>query len=279
MPTFDTPAPIPVTIEVVVADVRIIAGDRTDTVVEVRPTDTSHEPDVKAANQTRVDFEGGRLRVKTPKLHNLFGRTGSIDLTIELPAGSDVHATASVADFHCRGRLGESWFATSTGHILLDHTGALYAKTSGGDITVDRADGNADVSTGTGAIRVREITGSAVIKNSNGDSWVGEITGDLRMNAANGDLSVDHAHTAVEAKTANGDVRLNEVVRGSIGLGTSCGELLVGIREGTAAWLDVSTQFGTVRNCLDNADGPASTDETVEVRARNSYGDIVIRRS
>ena len=39
MPTFDTPEPISVSLELGVGDIRIVAGDRTDTVVEVRPTD------------------------------------------------------------------------------------------------------------------------------------------------------------------------------------------------------------------------------------------------
>jgi hypothetical protein len=44
MPTFDTPEPIAVTIELVVSYVRITASDRTDTVVEVRPSDGSTRP-------------------------------------------------------------------------------------------------------------------------------------------------------------------------------------------------------------------------------------------
>jgi hypothetical protein len=57
------------------------------------------------------------------------------------------------------------------------------------------------------------------------------------------------------------------------------GQIEVGIHEGTAARLDVSTQFGRVRNDLDIADRPASTDETVDIQARTSYGDVVIRRA
>jgi hypothetical protein len=57
------------------------------------------------------------------------------------------------------------------------------------------------------------------------------------------------------------------------------GELEVGIREGTAALLDVRSQYGNVRNFLTASDGPKASDQTVEVRARTSYGDIVIRRS
>jgi hypothetical protein len=62
-------------------------------------------------------------------------------------------------------------------------------------------------------------------------------------------------------------------------LGTAYGELEVGIREGTAALLDVRSQFGSVRNSLTASDGPQPSDQRVEVRARTSFGDIVIRRS
>jgi DUF4097 and DUF4098 domain-containing protein YvlB len=281
MPTFDTPEPISVTIDLVVGDARITASDRDDTVVEVRPSDGSHEPDVRAAEQTRVEYTAGRLLVKAPKQRGLglFGKVGSIDVTIELPAGSRIQGDASVAAFRCVGRLGECRVKTATGDIQLDHTGMLDVNTGGGAIVVDRVVGHAEVNTGSGRVRLREIDGTAVIKNSNGDSWVGEIAGDLRVNAANGDISVDHANAGVTANTANGDVRIGGVARGSAALKTACGEIEIGIHAGTAARLDVYTQFGRVRNHMDTADSPKPSDETVEVRARTSYGDIVIRRS
>jgi DUF4097 and DUF4098 domain-containing protein YvlB len=144
---------------------------------------------------------------------------------------------------------------------------------------VDRAEGPAEISTGSGRIRLGQIDGPAVIKNSNGDSWIGEVTGDLRVNAANGDISVGHADAGVTASTANGDVRVGEVMRGSATLKTGFGEIEVGIHDGTAARLDVHTQFGQIHNQMDTSDGPGPSDQTVEVRARTSYGDIVIRRS
>ena len=104
--------------------------------------------------------------------------------------------------------------------------------------------GHAEVTAGSGDVRVREIDGTAVIKNSNGDTWIGAVTGDLRVNAANGNIAVDVAHGGVDAKTANGDVRLGEVVRGSVVLETALGDLEVGIREGTAAWLEVNATAG-----------------------------------
>ena len=67
-------------------------------------------------------------------------------------------------------------------------------------------------------------------------------------------------------------------MRGSVVLETQIGDLEVGIREGTAAWLDVSARAGKVHNALDAADAPEASAETVEVRARTSVGDVVIRR-
>ena len=72
---------------------------------------------------------------------------------------------------------------------------------------------------------------------------------------------------------------VGEVVRGSVSIKTACGELEVGIKSGTTALLDVHTQFGSVRNRIEACDAPTQHDETVEVRARTSYGDIVIHRS
>ena len=57
------------------------------------------------------------------------------------------------------------------------------------------------------------------------------------------------------------------------------GDLEIGIAEGTAAWLEVNTGFGQVRNLLDNTTRPKESDQTVEVRARTSFGGITIRRS
>ncbi|MDQ3352520.1 MAG: DUF4097 family beta strand repeat-containing protein [Actinomycetota bacterium] len=279
MPTFDTPEPISVTIDLAIGHIRITASDRADTIVDVRPSDAATAADVKAMKQTHVEYAGGRLRVKGPKPSGLFGKVGSIDLTIELPEGSHVRGDASIGDFVGEGRLGECRLVTSTGHIRLDHTAGLHLSTSGGDIIVDRAVGHTAVSTGTGVVRIRDVDGSAVIKNSNGASWVGQATGDLRLNAANGDISVDSAHADVVAKTANGSIRINEVVRGTVVLDTALGRVEVGIRAGTAAWLDVNSKFGVVRNSMDTSGSPGPSDETVEVRARTSYGDIVIRRS
>ena len=280
MPTFDTPEPISATIDLAVGDVRISAGARLTTVVEVQPSDPSSDEDVKAAELTRVEYANDRLLVRAPKLRSWLSRSGgpSIDVTIELPAGSRVHGKLGMGDLHGDGPLGDCRITTGLGRIQLDSADALNLKSGAGDITVARATGHAEVMASSGEVRLGELDRSAVIKNSNGDTWVGVAAGDLRLNAANGNIAVEVAHAGVVAKSANGDVRLGEVVRGSVVLETKIGDLEVGVREGTAAWLDVNARFGHLHNSLEAAEAPEASAETVEVRARTSVGEIVIRR-
>jgi Putative adhesin len=280
MPTFDTPAPISATLDVVVGDVRISAGDGGATVVDVRPSDPANDEDVKAAQRTRVEYANDELLVKAPKLRSWMpgNAGGSIDVTIELPAGSHVHGAGQLTDFRCAGRLGDCRIKTGIGHIQLDRADTPRLRSGAGDIIMDRATGHAEVTAGSGDVRVRELDAGAVVKNSNGDTWVGTVRGDLRVRAANGSIAIDRAHDTVAAKSANGDVRLGEAVRGSVVLETQLGDVEVGIREGTAAWLDVSASAGKVHNALEAAETPGSTAETVEVRARTTVGEITIRR-
>jgi Putative adhesin len=280
MPTFDTPEPITAVLDVVLADVRIGAGDRGTTTVEVHPSDAADAEDVRAAELTRVEYADRRLVVRAPKLRSWLNRGGggSIDVTIELPAGSHVQGAGSAADFRCDGPLGDCRIKIGLGAVHVGDAATLSLKSGSGDIEVEHVGGHADVITGSGDVRLRDLGATAVVKNSNGDTWIGEAAGDLRVSAANGSIAVGRPHASVVAKSANGDVRLAEVERGSVVLETHVGDLEVGIREGTAAWLDVSAAAGKLHNALEAADAPTAATETVEVRARTSLGDIVIRR-
>lgn len=279
MPEFATPEPIAVTLDVTAGHVMIRASDRADTAVEVRPADASRDVDVQAAENTQVEYANGQLSVKSPRnrFRTLFGRTPSIEVTIDLPSDSRVDAKGW-ADYQAQGRLGESVFETAVGSIRLDQTGRLKLRTAAGNVSVGRSNGPIDVSTSSGKVWIGEIDGEAVVKSANGEITVGDVTGDVRLTTANGDITVYRALAAVNAKTANGSVRIGEVVRGSVLLETGFGDVELGVREGTAAWLDVSSDHGSVRSELEASDHPGKSDDTVEVRGRTAYGDIVIRR-
>jgi hypothetical protein len=282
MPTFDTPHPILVTLDIGVGDVRIAASERTDTTVEVRPSNASKQADVTAAEQTRVEYEDGRLLIKAPKGWRSYMPRGggeSIDLQIELPAGSQVRGEAGVAALRCTGPLGECHYNTGVGDVHVEEARPVHLTTGVGDVAVDRAFGHAQISTGSGSVQIGAVEGTATIKGANGSTWVGDVSRDLRVIAANGSISVDHSHGTVVARTANGDVSLGEVEGGTVVAQTAMGRLDIGIRQGVAAWLDLDTKFGKVHNDLEATTRPQPGEQSVEVRARSSFGDITIHRA
>lgn len=280
MPTFDTPTPISATVDLVVGDVQLTATDRTDTHVEVRPSNAATEADVRAAEQTRVEYADGRLVVRSPRQRGfgLFGKPGSVDVTIGLPTGSHLHGDASVAAFRGSGRLGSCRVRIATGDIQLEQTADVDLDTSAGGVRVGQVAGAARISTGSGRIQVQQVDGDAVVKNSNGDSWLGTVTGEVRVKAANGETTVDRAHGPVTATAANGDIRIGEVSAGTVSVRTAAGGLDIGVRSGTAALLDLHTQLGRVDNHLEAYEPPGEPEGAVRVTARTSFGDIVIRR-
>ncbi|MEU6236305.1 DUF4097 family beta strand repeat-containing protein [Kitasatospora sp. NPDC047058] len=279
MPSFDTPEPISVTAHVEAGSIRFTAVDRPDTVVGVQPREPKKDQDVRAAEQTEVAYAGGVLSIRTPKPRYLVGRTGTVDVTVELPTGSHVDVTGAWAQVLGEGRLGEVRVKTSTGDARLDTTGPLKLTASHGSITVDRVEGPAEITTSSGSLRIGTLGGDAVLKNSHGTTTVGTAAGELRVSGANGDIEIRRAEASVAATTAHGTLRVGDVVRGSVQLETSYGAIEVGVRQGTAAWLDVSSTAGQVRNTLTTWEAPEETEETVEVRARTRYGNIDILRA
>jgi hypothetical protein len=280
MPAFETPQPIAVTVELFLGHVEIIASDRTDTVVEVRPSDGAKKDDVRAAQETEVDFAAGNLTVKAPtwwtKMNILFGANPSIDVTIEVPTGSRLHGSAHMCGFLVTGKLGQCELKCHVGNLQLDEVGPLKLQTSAGNVTVDQVMGGANITT-NGIVRVREINGSAVVKNTHGDSTIHEVAGDLQVNAAHGNITVERPRGSVTAKTANGSIRVGDAARGTLRLETATGELEVGIHPGSAAYLDVHTKSGALQNLMESAGQPTQGEETVHVYARNSFGNIIIR--
>jgi len=283
MPTFDTPAPISVSVEIRgFGDIRIVAADRADTEVEVRPHDSTKKSDVHGAAQTRVEYQSGRLTVRGPRVSWMYlplgGGPEGIDIRIELPSGSSLEAEVGMGTVRGSGRLGECHVKTGIGEIQLDQTGPVRLGTGMGDITVGGAAGEATIRTGTGTIRIDSIAGPAEIRNSNGDTWIGEVTGDLLTRASNGGISVDRAAASVTAKTACGSVRLFEVAHGSVVADSAAGKLEVGVRAGVVAWLDLHAHHGRVHNELVAAQTPEPGEGKVEIRAHTGHGDITVRR-
>lgn len=284
---FNTPSPIAVTLDLYVADVHIVASDRTDTIVEVRPSDPGKPADVKAAENTRVEYDDATraLSVITRKPRNRFVNFSkhpeSIDVVIQLPTDSDVRGEAGVGDYRTEGVLGAVALKTDFGAIRIGETGTLNIRTGLGEITVDGASGSAEVHSGSGEIRIGAVDGTADVSTGNGTIRIGVVTGPANVKVSNGALSVDRALSDITASSSNGEVRIGEVVRGKVNATSKNGRVDVGVREGSAAWLELNTAVGRVYNELASSDAPAAGEpvDKVEVHASTTLGDVVVRRA
>jgi hypothetical protein len=263
MTTFDTPRPVSARIDLGGGSVRVRAGERADTVVTVRPSNLASRADVQAAEQTRVDLTGDTLRIASPRRPRLlfFAGSASVEIDVELPAGSALEVDSAAGDVECTGPLGDVRIACRYGDVRVDRARSVRATTSAGDVSVGTVDDKVEATTAYGGVRV------------------GDAGGDLRLDTSCGDVSVERARGSVDARTRYGQVTVGSVERGAVALETAYGSVEAGVRDGTAAWLDLHSACGRVRNQLTASEEPEGSDRTVEIRARTSYGDVLVRRA
>jgi DUF4097 and DUF4098 domain-containing protein YvlB len=179
MQKFDTPAAISAVLDIPAGRIQVIAADRADTTVEVRPANASKGRDVKAAEQTKVEFGDGVLRIKAPAEKNqILGASGSIEVTVQLPAGSRIDAKAAAAEFRGVGRLGDVACEGAHGAVKIDEAASVRVAAYAGDVTVGRLTGPAEISTQKGGIHIAEATsGTVVLRTQMGDVTVGAAHG------------------------------------------------------------------------------------------------------
>jgi len=282
MPTYTTPSPIDLAINVQVGWIEVIASNRADTVVTVSPTNSAKAVDRRGVEDTKVDFDGQRLTITGPRPRISWigpGPADSVDVVVELPTGSRLTAEIAVGNLRSVGRLGATRIKSSTGVVDVDTTGDLWLRASHGNATVGSAEGGIEITADHGQIRIGKVTGDAILKASHGSVLVGESGGDLEAKLSYGDLEITRALASVEAKTAYGAILLHEVSSGSIQVESGFGQVTIGVRDGVPAWLDLSSKDGHVRNQLDGDRAPTESEQTVAVRARTQWGDITIQRA
>ena len=262
MPTFDTPQPITARIESAAGHVRLTASDRSDTVVQVRPSDASHAADVRAAERTRVDLMGDTLNVSVGRWGPFGARTGAVEITVELPSRSRLDISVASAYVQADGDYASCRLASASGDLNVAHVeGHIEADTASGRIAVDAARGNGSIST------------------ASGDATIGELEGDLKFDAASGRLSVERLRGSLRARTASGRIAVATGFHGEISVRTASGDVGVGVAAGTAARLDIITGSGVVTQDMRPSDAPAEGDAALVVNVRTASGDVAVRRT
>ncbi|MDX2733672.1 DUF4097 family beta strand repeat-containing protein [Streptomyces sp. PA03-2a] len=215
MQKFDTLAPISAVLVIPAGRIQVIAADRADTVVEVRPVNASKSRDVKAAEQTTTEYVGGVLRVEVPVKNQYLGPSGAVEVTVQLPAGSRIEAKAAGTEFRAVGRLGDIVFDGAYHQIKIDEAAGVRLSAVDGDVEVGRLGGPAEISTARGDIRIAEaVHGKVVLSTQSGDISVAAAAGvsaSLDAGTSYGRVSNDlkndgTAELAIHATTSQGDI-------------------------------------------------------------------------
>ncbi|RPF41773.1 putative adhesin [Streptomyces sp. Ag109_G2-6] len=179
MQKFAATAPVSAVLDIPAGLVQLIAADRSDATVEVRPANPAKSRDVKAAEQITVDFREGVLRVAAaPAKNRLLGHSGAVEVTVQLPAGSRVEAKAAAADLRGVGRLGAVVFEGAQAQVKLDEAASARVTVQAGDVVLGRLNGPAEISTQKGDITVAEAAkGAVTLTTQHGDITIGAARG------------------------------------------------------------------------------------------------------
>ncbi|QLQ35594.1 DUF4097 family beta strand repeat-containing protein [Micromonospora robiginosa] len=216
MQTFTTPAPISAVLDVPAGRIQVIAADRADTTVEVRPADAARDRDTRTAAQAVVGYADGVLRVRIPAATNrLVGAAGSVEVTVRLPAGSRVQVTSGAAEVRGVGRLGDVTVDGAYRQVKIDEAASARLTATDGDIEIGRLTGAAEISTARGDIRIAEaVRGTLVLRTRSGDITVAAAGGV----PATLDAGTDHGRVSnalrndgapvldIRATTSHGDI-------------------------------------------------------------------------
>ncbi|MEU7612428.1 DUF4097 family beta strand repeat-containing protein [Micromonospora sp. NPDC049204] len=216
MKTFDTPAPISAILNIPAGRIQLIAADRVDTTVEILPTDPAKSRDTRAAEQATVTYADGVLRITAAAPSNsLIGPSGSLEVTVQLPAGSHVEARTASAELRGVGRLGDIAFEGAYRQIKIDEAASVRLTAIDGDVEVGRLNGPAEISTARGDIRIAEaVRGSVVLTTQSGDISIAAAAGvSAALDAGTGHGRVSNAlrndgTTALDIRaiTSRGDI-------------------------------------------------------------------------
>lgn len=217
----------------------------------------SADPDLLEAATIR--HESDTLRIWFPD--QLF-RTPTAHIRIGVPAGTGLTARTGSADVTASAPLGRCRITTGSGEVNLAEAEDL------------------DLTSGSGSVSIGVLSGSgARVTSGSGDIVMGDTRCPLVAKSGSGDLLVRTLRSAeLRASSGSGDIAVPSTT-GSVDLRTASGSLTIGVADGLAAWLDLSSTSGSVRVAMDACSPPAEGEPYVFVRGRTASGEIAVYRA
>jgi DUF4097 and DUF4098 domain-containing protein YvlB len=278
MHQFETPGQTTLVVRTAAGHVTIAAGDTDTTTVELTPLNAAGE---EAVAQAKIEQSRNTVVVYLPKRASGLLRQGaSVGIEITCPHGVALDVKAESSDIRATGQFTEASCATGSGDIDVQTvTGSAKLKSGSGEVTVGEVGNALAASTGSGNVNVERSARSTTVNVGSGDISIGELTGDVVTKTGSGDVEVGRLTGNLLTKTGSGDLTVRRASTGAVRANGGSGNITIGVEEGTAAWLDVSTLSGRVSQELGESDAPGNGQHRVEITAHTVSGDLRIHRA
>jgi hypothetical protein len=277
--SFDTPGPIHLRVDLPAGRILVDATDTKVTTVEL----AAIHGDSRALQwiaDAQIEQRGDEIvvRILQPWI-GMIGMGGAIAATIRAPADSALNLRTGSAHIEAIGRFGEVKAMTGSGDVRLGEVGDADVRTGSGDIAIESAVGHLEAHSGSGNVSIGKLGGEGRVNTGSGNVGIDRVEGDARVNSGSGNIHVAQAGESLHAFSASGRVVVSRADHGRVRAKTVSGKVSVGVANGAAAWLDISSVSGRVNSQLENTSEPASGDRKVELRITTGSGNVEVQRA
>lgn len=278
--SFETPQPAKLRISLPCGRITVAASETAVTRIDLAaPNGDANARDWIA--QADIVQLGDEITVRGPKLRlslfNMWG--GSIEAQISAPLGSDANLSIGAGRVETVGRMAAVHAHTGAGSVHVAECTEAHAHTGAGNIDIAAVTGSVEAKTGAGKVRIGKVGADADIITAAGNTRIEEIAGAARMKTAHGDIEIGAAGDSLDAFTSSGSIRVSRADHGYVRARTVSGGVSVGVANGVAAHLDLSTVSGRVRSELEASDAPADGEQRIELVLSTVSGNVSVARA
>lgn len=231
-----------------------------------------------------VDGDETNIKVKiNDRDHGWFSSYEGADLTIYVPAASQIEFGGVSTDFDARGLTGSVEIGVVSGDTYLE----------GGTsrITVQTVSGEIELHGGTGRIRVNSVSGDVESYNTTGDARYYTVSGnifivdggeDLSLESISGDIEVTaKLLKVIGGHSVSGDISVSgdAEIGSSIEFDSVSGDIRLLLGGEINARFDLETGSGSIRNRISDDESRSSKympDETLRFTIGDGEGQVTL---
>jgi hypothetical protein len=214
----------------------VIAEERSDVLVE---TGAPSEQDVERDATGRISFASAR--------------SGSTNLLLRCPTGTDIVVGSLSGHVELTGRFGDVRVTTLSGNIAIDQADS---------IDVRSMSGNLEVSSCSGQCRLQTKSGRAVI-GSTDDAHVSTISGLIQLDDTSG---------KVRAQSVSGRIEVGTKDNGDVAVQTMSGSVKVAVPSGVRPEMRLRSMTGRPKTKCEEG-----TDCRIAIRSLSGSIEVVPR--